>query len=488
MADPPTLEELKQRIQELEQAESKLKPLEEALRESEKRSHSLLQNIQAAVVVHGPDTAIIECNKTAQELLGLTKDQVLGKKAIDPFWRFFDETGNDIPLARYPVNWVIANRNVLKNAIAGIYRPNQDDIVKIIVTAVPEFDSDGNISQVIVTFMDITELKRAEEALRESEERYRSLFENTGTATFVIEEDMTVSQVNTKCEELTGYSKGEIEGKMKTTDFLPVEELERIKKYHFSRRKEDDKPPPEYEFNLLDKHGNKKNVYTQVGIIPKTMQSIASIIDITPLRQAEKALRESEIKFRTLADFSPTAISIIRGERYLYVNSAWETLTGYTKDEARSLNPLLVVHPDMRELVKNYSINRMKGEQTPTRYEMKGITKIGGVKWFDFSATLIEYDGEQATLTVVNDITDKKQSDKEREQLIIELREAINEIKTLRGILPICSSCKKIRDDKGYWNQIELYIRNHSNAQFSHGICPECAKKLYPYLDIHKKR
>ena len=63
---------------------------------------------------------------------------------------------------------------------------------------------------------------------------------------------------------------------------------------------------------------------------------------------------------------------------------------------------------------------------------------------------------------------------------IEELEESSNEIKVLSGLLPICASCKKIRDDKGYWNQIEKYIKEHSEAEFSHGICPECAKKLYP--------
>ena len=73
----------------------------------------------------------------------------------------------------------------------------------------------------------------------------------------------------------------------------------------------------------------------------------------------------------------------------------------------------------------------------------------------------------------------------DREKLIEELRIALDEVKTLRGFIPICSNCKKIRDDEGYWNQIETYLRDHSEATFSHGICPECAKKLYPDLDIY---
>lgn len=75
-----------------------------------------------------------------------------------------------------------------------------------------------------------------------------------------------------------------------------------------------------------------------------------------------------------------------------------------------------------------------------------------------------------------------QQQDKEKDELIAKLQDALDNVKTLSGLLPICSSCKKIRDDKGYWQQIESYIREHSEAQFSHGICPDCLKKLYPNL------
>lgn len=73
-----------------------------------------------------------------------------------------------------------------------------------------------------------------------------------------------------------------------------------------------------------------------------------------------------------------------------------------------------------------------------------------------------------------------REGEAEREKLIRELQESLAKVKTLSGLLPICASCKKIRDDKGYWNQIEVYIRDHSEAEFTHGICPECFKKLYP--------
>ncbi len=76
----------------------------------------------------------------------------------------------------------------------------------------------------------------------------------------------------------------------------------------------------------------------------------------------------------------------------------------------------------------------------------------------------------------------RKTAEDKREEAIREREKALDDIKILNGLIPICSSCKKIRDDRGYWNQLEVYIKNHSEADFSHGICPECAKRLYPEL------
>jgi hypothetical protein len=75
-----------------------------------------------------------------------------------------------------------------------------------------------------------------------------------------------------------------------------------------------------------------------------------------------------------------------------------------------------------------------------------------------------------------------------KEELISDLRQALDEVKTLSGFLPICASCKKIRDDSGYWNQIETYLSEHSDAAFSHGMCPECMDKLYGNAEWYKVR
>ena len=88
-------------------------------------------------------------------------------------------------------------------------------------------------------------------------------------------------------------------------------------------------------------------------------------------------------------------------------------------------------------------------------------------------------------ISVLVDITERRKTQEALRQERDKLRTAISEIKTLSELLPICANCKKIRDDQGYWNQIEKYISERSDAQFSHGICLECAKKLYPDFDLY---
>ncbi|MFA6505327.1 MAG: histidine kinase N-terminal 7TM domain-containing protein [Treponemataceae bacterium] len=98
-----------------------------------------------------------------------------------------------------------------------------------------------------------------------------------------------------------------------------------------------------------------------------------------------------------------------------------------------------------------------------------------GVRWFEVRAEFVQAGGRKLRLFAMRDVT-------ERRALIEKLSAALSEIKSLEGIIPICASCKKIRDDKGYWQQVENYVSSHSRAQFSHGLCPDCRKIVYPQV------
>jgi len=109
------------------------------------------------------------------------------------------------------------------------------------------------------------------------------------------------------------------------------------------------------------------------------------------------------------------------------------------------------------------------------------LTSEGATRWYDaLMSPLRTPQGESVgQMLILRDITHRKELEAEREKLIAELQAALEEVRTLSGMLPICASCKKIRDDQGYWHGVETYVREHTGAEFSHGLCPDCAQKLY---------
>lgn len=142
------------------------KEAEEALKGSEARYKGLLRNLDAGIVVHAPDTSIIMNNPRASELLGLSESQMKGMVAIDPYWKFIDENKIPIPLDQYPVNRVIAKKHPLKYQILGVVRPDISDVKWLIVNGFPFFSKAGEISEILISFIDITERKQAEDQIK----------------------------------------------------------------------------------------------------------------------------------------------------------------------------------------------------------------------------------------------------------------------------------------------------------------------------------
>jgi len=151
-----------------------------ALKESEQRYRSLLENLSSGVVVHRPDTTVVMANAMATHLLGLTQDQMLGKAAFDPDWCFVREDGTPMPLADYPVNRVLDSGLPLQNYVVGVRHQGLAEPTWVICNAYPMRDDEGNFLQAVVTFTDITERKQAEAALVASEERWKFAIEGAG--------------------------------------------------------------------------------------------------------------------------------------------------------------------------------------------------------------------------------------------------------------------------------------------------------------------
>lgn len=152
------------------------------------------------------------------------------------------------------------------------------------------------------TVWDMTEQKRAEEAIRASENRYRTILENTGTAIILIEEDTRISLANAEFTRLSGYSREEIEGKKNWTEFIVKEDLERMLAQHRLRRGNHETALTHYEFGFVTKSGEIRTISLTIEVIPGTKRSVASLMDITERKRAENALRESEVKYHSILD------------------------------------------------------------------------------------------------------------------------------------------------------------------------------------------
>lgn len=137
----------------------------------------------------------------------------------------------------------------------------------------------------------ITKLRRLEESLRDSEAQYRTIFETTGTAMLVIDDDMTISMANTEVEAFAGYKVDEVVGRKKWMEFIVDEDRDRMEEYHRLRRLNPTAAPKNYEFRMIDRNGNIKDVMLTVSLVPETKKSIASLSDITERKRMEEELR-----------------------------------------------------------------------------------------------------------------------------------------------------------------------------------------------------
>ncbi len=201
------------------------------------------------------------------------------------------------------------------------------------------------------------------------------------------------------------------------------------------------------------------------------------------------ALRETNKLLQNILE-SSSSISIVSTDldlNVLYWNIGAENMFGYKAEEIVGRRKIDILYPDegdtkeIVEEVRSFVFHNKKG----TSFEIEERTKDGHELWVNLTLTprLDESGQVVGILGIGQDITERKRAEKEREVLQKRLQDALTKI--LRGFLPICARCKKIRDDRGNWVQIEGYIRDHTEAEFSHGLCPACAKELYP--DFVKK-
>ena len=251
------------------------------------RYRELFENINTCVAVYeavddGEDFILRDLNSAAEEVEGVKRDDVPGRRVTEVFpgvddfgllevMRRVYVTGNPehFPTARYSDERISGWRDNF------VYRLSSGEVVAV--------------------YEDLTREKQLEEELMEKEKLYRTIFETTGTATTIVDEDTTIILANREFERLSGYSRDEIEGKKSWTEFVVDEDLERMKRYHYLRRRDPGLAPRRYTFRFRNRHGDVRHMQMTVDMIPGTMRSVASMADITEI---ERSLREKDVLLR----------------------------------------------------------------------------------------------------------------------------------------------------------------------------------------------
>lgn len=396
-----------------------------SIKQAVQKYKGIVDNANDAIYVINTKGEFEFINKKGLELIGYKEDEVIGKSFVP----ILAPESREITVENFKRR--IRGESVPLYEISIISKDGKK--IPLEVNAIPLRDGDEIVGELGIA-RDLSEKKRAEQALKESEWRYRTLFESTGTATVVIEDDTTLSLVNTEFEKLSGYSKEEIEGKMSWTQFVLEEDLERMRGYHHLRRKDPKKAPRNYEFRFVDRHGRVKDVYLTIEMIPGTKKSIASLLDLTERKQTEE-------KYRTLTE--NINAGIYRNTpgpegKFIEANPAIIQMFGYTNKEEflRIKVSDLYQNPGEREkfdqkilkdgFVKDEEILLKKKDGTPF--------------WGSVTATVVRdekgnvryYDG------IIEDITERKRLDeqlietnKELEDAISNLRETVSELSVL---------------------------------------------------------
>jgi PAS domain S-box-containing protein len=378
----------------------------QALKESDERFRS--------IVLWSPDAIIVTDVEGKIEYMNPTAEKVFNRK-LESF------VGKDFGLA-------IVNG---ESTEIDIVRPGKDTGVGEMYVVETEWLGE---KAHLITIRDITDRKKAEEALRESENKYRLLANNVHDVIFVLDMNLKYTYISPSVKILRGYEPEELlqqtpagmltpssmDLAMKTiAETMELEKTEH-REINVSRT---------LQLEMIRKDGT--TVWTEVkfSLIRDENQQLVNIMgvtrDITERKQAERALLESEEKYRLVVENAKESIIITQDMKLVFVNNAAISMVGYSKEILTLKSFTDFIHPDDRNMVVDHHIKRIKGEEVPPVYSFRVIGQDGTVIWCELNAAVIQWKGKPATLNFLNNITERRKSEEELKQTLESLRKSI---------------------------------------------------------------
>ncbi|NIP23132.1 MAG: PAS domain S-box protein [Phycisphaerae bacterium] len=381
------------------------KRMEEALRRSEKRFRDIFENTAVGIYRTTPDGRVLMANPALVNMLGYSSFEELSRRDLE-------EEGFEPQYLRSRFKEKIERKGRI-DSWESVWITREGKKLHVIENARIVKDEEGDIMYYEGTAENITERKKAEEALRESEQRYRAIFEQAANSIVLIDvESGEFVEFNDRAHKNLGYSREEFR-KLKISDFEVIESAEETKRHLDSivRNGLDS-----FETKHRTKEGEIRDIQVSSRAISIRDKDFVQSIwyDITDRKKAEEALTESEEKFRNLAEQSPNMIFINQKGRVVYANEKCEELMGYKREEFchPDFDFMTLIAPEFRQLIRTNLGRHIKGEEIKP-YEYGLITKDDKRLDTIITTKLIKYGGENSILGIITDITERKKTQEE---------------------------------------------------------------------------
>ena len=370
---------------------------------TERRFRVILEAMNEAVAFVDGELRVQYGNNRLFEMLGYTPEEVLGKSALN----YVDTSGRET-IRRFVLRSGEETRKTYELTLIS----KSGERVHALVTPRPIYDDGGQLIGIIGMLLDVSELKRVYSLMKETEARYESLFKEMPVGLISIRADGKVLNANERAAEILGAPSADA---LFEIDFLqsPASKASGIPEALQKCIQTKSLVVGEAPFKTLwgkEGHGTYR-LYPRLDEDGNVVEILGVFDEITERKRMEEALRESERKYRDLAEDSLQGISIIQDQRYVYVNNTFCEIVGRTREEILSMSPeeaWAMIHPEDRPRLLKFAEDRRAGREVPVPYTYRFVRPDGSVRWVEAFSNYIEFQGRRALQVIVIDVTERK--------------------------------------------------------------------------------